>query len=72
VPRVDEAARRVTLPVEGGRAAISAAVRAVDDTGAEVDDIGLRRPTLDEVFLTITGQPMDSGDPEPDTSADAA
>jgi daunorubicin resistance ABC transporter ATP-binding subunit len=72
-PRVDEAARRVTLPVEGGRAAISAAVRAVDDTGAEVDDIGLRRPTLDEVFLTITGQPMDSGDAEPDaTSADAA
>ena len=72
-PRIDEAARRVTLPVEGGRAAISAAVRAVDETGAEVDDIGLRRPTLDEVFLTITGQPMDSGDPDPDrTSADAA
>jgi ABC-2 type transport system ATP-binding protein len=72
-PRVDESARRVTLPVEGGRAAISAAVRAVDDTGAEVDDIGLRRPTLDEVFLTITGQPMDGGDTEADaTSADAA
>jgi ABC-2 type transport system ATP-binding protein len=72
-PRVDEASRRVTLPVEGGRAAISAAVRAVDDTGAEVDDIGLRRPTLDEVFLTITGQPMDGADPVPDAaSADAA
>jgi ABC-2 type transport system ATP-binding protein len=72
-PRVDEASRRVTLPVEGGRAAISAAVRAVDDTGADVDDVGLRRPTLDEVFLTITGQPMDGADPEPDAaSADAA
>jgi ABC-2 type transport system ATP-binding protein len=72
-PRVDEASRRITLPVEGGRAAISAAVRAVDGTGAEVDDIGLRRPTLDEVFLTITGQPMNGADPEPDAaSADAA
>jgi daunorubicin resistance ABC transporter ATP-binding subunit len=72
-PRVDEAGRRVTLPVEGGRAAISATVRAVDDTGAEVDDIGLRRPTLDEVFLTITGQPIDGGAPDPDVAtADAA
>jgi ABC-type multidrug transport system ATPase subunit len=72
-PRLDEAARRVTLPVEGGRAAISAAVRAVDDTGADVDDIGLRRPTLDEVFLTLTGQPMDAGDDDhPTPAADAA
>jgi ABC-2 type transport system ATP-binding protein len=70
-PRVDEAARRITLPVEGGRAAIAAAVRAVDSTGAEVDDIGLRRPTLDEVFLTLTGQPIDPGDAAP-SPADAA
>jgi ABC-2 type transport system ATP-binding protein len=72
-PRVDEASRRITLPVEGGRAAISAAVRVIDESRAEVDDIGLRRPTLDEVFLTITGQPMDRADAEPDAvSADAA
>ncbi len=61
-PRLDVAARRVTVPVEGGRAAIAAAVRAVDDIEVDVDDIGLRRPTLDEVFLTLTGQPIDLGD----------
>ncbi len=61
-PRLDGPSRRVTMPVEAGRAAIAAAVRAVDDIHAEVDDIGLRRPTLDEVFLTLTGQPIDGGD----------
>ena len=73
-PRVDEVARRITLPVEGGRAVISAAVRALDEAGAEVDDIGLRRPTLDEVFLTLTGEPIDRGDADdvPSSAADAA
>jgi ABC-2 type transport system ATP-binding protein len=63
-PRVDAAARRVTVPVVTGRAAIAHAVHAVDAIDAEIDDIGLRRPTLDEVFLTLTGQPI--ADPERD------
>jgi ABC-2 type transport system ATP-binding protein len=58
-PRVDEPTRRVTVAVDGGRAVIHEAVRAVDQLGLEIDDIGLRRPTLDEVFLTLTGQPLD-------------
>jgi ABC-2 type transport system ATP-binding protein len=71
-PRLDPPARRVTMPVEGGRAAIAAAVRAVDDIDVEVDDIGLRRPTLDEVFLTLTGQPIDAGDNAGAPAVDAA
>jgi len=55
-PRVDAPARRLTLPVEGGTAAVTAAVRAVEGLGVDLDDIGLRRPTLDEVFLALTGQ----------------
>jgi ABC-2 type transport system ATP-binding protein len=35
------------------------ALRALDPLGVELDDVGLRRPTLDEVFLTLTGQPLE-------------
>jgi ABC-2 type transport system ATP-binding protein len=66
-PRIDAPARRLTLPVEGGTAAVTAAVRAVEGLGVDLDDIGLRRPTLDEVFLALTGQPLTADDPESDT-----
>jgi ABC-2 type transport system ATP-binding protein len=58
----------VTIPVDGGRAAIAHAVRALDDLHIDVDDIGLRRPTLDEVFLTLTGAPATT-DEDADTDA---
>jgi ABC-type multidrug transport system ATPase subunit len=69
-PRVDAGAHRVTIPVDGGRAVIAAAVRQLDALAVEVDDIGLRRPTLDEVFLTLTGSPIDAepADPDDDTT----
>lgn len=47
------------------RVVIAAAVRALDDLGVDVDDIGLRRPTLDEVFLTLTGAPIDAEGTDP-------
>jgi len=59
-PRLDPATRRVTVPVVGGRRAINDAVRALDVVGVDVDDIALRRPTLDEVFLVLTGAPIDA------------
>jgi ABC-2 type transport system ATP-binding protein len=65
-PRVDAHTSRVTVPVDGGRAAIARAVRALDDARIDVDDIGLRRPTLDEVFLALTGAPATSDAPEDD------
>jgi ABC-2 type transport system ATP-binding protein len=55
-PRVDEDARRVTVPVRGGASALVEVVRELDLIGIAVDDLALRRPTLDEVFLTLTGQ----------------
>jgi len=57
-PRLDIPGRRVTVHVEGGTAAVTAAARAVEGLDVELDDIGLRRPTLDEVFLELTGQPI--------------
>ena len=49
----------MTVPVVGGRRAISDAVRALEVLSVEVDDVALRRPTLDEVFLVLTGAPID-------------
>jgi ABC-2 type transport system ATP-binding protein len=56
-PRVDQPNRTVAVPVEDGSERLAEAVRVLVDRGLPVDDIGLRRPTLDEVFLTLTGRP---------------
>ena len=52
---VEEHTRTVTAPVSGGAAALVGALRVLDDAGIEVLDAGIRRPTLDDVFLTLTG-----------------
>ncbi|MDT0164115.1 ATP-binding cassette domain-containing protein [Actinotalea sp. AC32] len=51
----EEHTRTVTAPVTGGAAALVTALRALDDAGVEVQDAGVRRPTLDDVFLALTG-----------------
>ncbi|MGI5421577.1 ATP-binding cassette domain-containing protein [Actinomadura luteofluorescens] len=51
---VDAEALRVGAPVPGRAAALTEVVRALDEAGVAVADIGLRRPTLDEVFLHLT------------------
>jgi ABC-2 type transport system ATP-binding protein len=45
----------VRLPVRQRAGAITRAVRQLDDAGIGVDDIHLRRPTLDDVFIALTG-----------------
>ena len=47
------------------RAALGEVVRRLDDAGITVDDLSLRRPSLDEVFLAVTGH-LAEGEPEPD------
>jgi ABC-2 type transport system ATP-binding protein len=47
------------VPVSDGRTAHAAAAAAVTNLTLDIDDLGLRRPTLDEVFLTLTGNPTD-------------
>ncbi|MFF4697297.1 ATP-binding cassette domain-containing protein [Streptomyces chattanoogensis] len=54
-PTQDEAERRVGAPVTDGVAALAEVARTLHDAGIGVEDIGLRRPTLDEVFLRLTG-----------------
>ena len=52
---VDEHTRRVTVPSEGGATRLVVVVRDLGDAGIAIDDLSLRRPTLDDVFLSLTG-----------------
>jgi ABC-2 type transport system ATP-binding protein len=58
--RVDAVTRSVAVPVDGGTARLADAVRLLDQHTIEIDDLALRRPTLDEVFLALTGEPIDA------------
>ena len=51
----DEHTRRITVPAPGGSSALVEVIRTLDAGGIRIADIGLRRPTLDDVFLTLTG-----------------
>ncbi|WP_101256401.1 ATP-binding cassette domain-containing protein [Streptomyces barkulensis] len=52
---VEEHTRRLTVPVVGGAKLLAEAIRELDARGVELDDVGLRRPTLDDVFISLTG-----------------
>jgi ABC-2 type transport system ATP-binding protein len=72
-PRCDLDTSRVSVAADGGADQLTVVVRLLDERGITVDDVGLRRPSLDEVFLTLTGRGVaataaDHGDP----TADAA
>ena len=62
-PALDEELRTVQAPTEAGPRAVSALADALADGGIEVDDIGLRQPTLDDVFLTLTGAAIAEEEP---------
>lgn len=53
---VDTDRRLLSAPVTDRMAALSGVVRALEGAGIEAVDIALRRPTLDEVFLHLTGR----------------
>jgi ABC-2 type transport system ATP-binding protein len=54
-PIIDEHTRKLTVPAHGGATRLVEVVRELDDAGIGLDDIALRRPTLDDVFLSLTG-----------------
>jgi ABC-2 type transport system ATP-binding protein len=61
-PSVEDGAIRV--PMAGRRGAIAEAIRRLDDAGIAIDDIAVSRPTLDDVFLTLTGHAAEQADDE--------
>jgi ABC-2 type transport system ATP-binding protein len=73
-PHTDVHTQRASVAVDGGAAQLANVVRLLDEQSIGLDDIGLRRPSLDEVFLALTGTPFaPSGtDPDQEPAADAA
>ncbi|MEI8413039.1 MULTISPECIES: ATP-binding cassette domain-containing protein [unclassified Kribbella] len=53
---VDKHSRRITVPAPGGSSSLVDVIRTLDGAAIRIADIGLRRPTLDDVFLTLTGR----------------
>ena len=51
--------RRLRIPSAGGAATLLEALRALDAAGIEIEDISLHRPSLEDVFLTLTGRGAD-------------
>ncbi len=63
--RIDPAGRHATVPARGGIAELATVIGCLRDAAITVEEIGVRRPNLDEVFLTITdasaGNPAATG-----------
>jgi ABC-2 type transport system ATP-binding protein len=70
-PHTDLDSLRVSARVHGGGDQLRDVVRLLDERGIEVDDVGLRRPSLDEVFLAVTGTHLDPNDPDLDPQSAA-
>jgi ABC-2 type transport system ATP-binding protein len=66
-PGAEEGAVQVTVRRRDG--AIVEAVRRLDEAGVDVDDLTLRRPTLDDVFLTLTGRTAEDPAAQPEEAA---
>lgn len=72
-PRSDSARRLISVPAEAGTALLIDAGRRLHEAGIPLDDLGIRRPTLDEVFLSLTGaRAAPPGGPETATPQTAA
>jgi ABC-2 type transport system ATP-binding protein len=67
-PQVEERLRQVTVPTRRGTAALVAAGRRLD--GITLDDLGIRRPSLDDVFFSLTGRDGSPAAPGPEDGPD--
>lgn len=61
-PAADPTTNGVVVPVDKGLQSLVDIASALETEGIAVVDIGMRQPTLDEVFLELTGKPMEDGE----------
>jgi ABC-2 type transport system ATP-binding protein len=69
-PQVDAQAGEVTVPIPDGVAVLPEVVRQLDAAGLGLSDLVVRRPTLDDVFLTLTGQATQPANPSETPATD--
>ncbi|WP_030020638.1 daunorubicin resistance protein DrrA family ABC transporter ATP-binding protein [Streptomyces monomycini] len=60
--KIERHTRKITVPVSGGAKLLAEIIRELDVRGVEIDDIGLRRPTLDDVFISLTGHAAEAAE----------
>jgi len=70
-PQIDESTRRVSVGVTAGTEQLKEALASIEDIDVTVDDVALRAPKLDEVFLALTGQQLED-ETQPATTAAAS
>jgi ABC-2 type transport system ATP-binding protein len=61
-PSIEADKRRLTVPTTEGAVTLAGALRALDAAGIAIDDLALRRATLDDVFLLLTGHVADTAE----------
>jgi ABC-2 type transport system ATP-binding protein len=67
---VEDGGRRIVVPVREVHGMVPQAVRRLDELGVDVDDVGVRHSSLDDVFFALTGRALDPDDD--DRAADVA
>ena len=60
LPRVDPVSVEISVAVTNGGRLLAGIIRDLDEAGIEISEIGIRQPTLDEVFLSLTGETTES------------
>jgi ABC-2 type transport system ATP-binding protein len=71
-PSIDARDRRVTVPVDGGAADLRELLARLDRAAIGISEAGLRRPTLDDVFLSLTGHAAEAGTEPTDDDEEGA
>ena len=61
-PKSDSYSRAISVAVSGGPPVLIEALRQLEEAGVKVVDVGIHRPTLDDVFLALTGRDTSAGD----------
>jgi ABC-2 type transport system ATP-binding protein len=64
-PQLDKLQGRITIPAPLGVRSLQEAVRRLDAANIVPDDIALHKPTLDDVFLALTGRAPAADEPRP-------
>ena len=70
--QVSDNGRHLAAGVAGGAGELSQVLTTLQSDGIDVLDIGLRRPTMDDVFLSLTGRSAEEVDDESDEPEEVA
>ena len=70
-PSVERRTGHISVPVQNGASVLVDAVRRLDKARVKIDDLSLRRPSLDDVFFGLTGRPAEEVSEEDDGGVSA-